>query len=442
MMEKYDVIVIGSGPAGNSAAYALKEQGKKVAIIESDLWGGTCPNRGCDPKKMLMSGVEAQKRIATMVGKGFDQTPKIIWEELMAFKKEYTDYVPQNTKKGLDTTGIDSFEGQAEFIDANHIKINEQRLAAKQFLIATGQRPTRLPIKGKDLLQTSTDFLEFEHLPKKIAFIGAGYIAFELAIIANAAGSEVHIIHHNDRPLKEFDYELVMDLVEHMKSAGIQFHFNIETTAIESLHSQYQINGERFELMVDCVIGATGRIPNLEGLNLEKAGVDYDKKGIKVDDHLRTTQPNIFACGDVLAKNQPKLTPVASFEAGYVAKAMNGASDLIDYPLIPTIVFGDQRLARVGLSEKELTEHSANYHSQTIDLSSWYTYRRINDQGAKIKFVYDETDTIVAITCLSQIADELINYLLIILSKKMNHEEIEKYIFAYPSPASDLSYFI
>lgn len=441
-MEKYDVIVIGSGPAGNSAAYALKEKGKTVAIIESDLWGGTCPNRGCDPKKMLMSGVEAQKRVETMIGKGFEQTPKLVWEDLITFKKSYTDSVPQNTKDGLDAAEIDRYQGQASFIDANHIIVDDQRLEADQFLIATGQRPAVLSIEGQDLLQSSTDFLALEHLPKTIVFIGAGYIAFELAVIANAAGSEVHIIHHNDRPLKEFDQELVTDLVEHMKSAGIEFHFNVDTKAVELLHPNYRITGENFELVADMVIGATGRIPNVEGLELAKAGVDYDKKGIKVDDHLRTSQQNIFACGDVLAKSQPKLTPVAGFEAGYVVNAMNGDNEAIEYPLIPTIVFGDQRLARIGLSERELAAHPEKYHSKTTDLSSWYTYHRINDQGAKIKFVYDEENKIVAVTCLSQLADEVINYLLIALTKKMTHEEVEKYIFAYPSPASDLSYFI
>lgn len=441
-MEKYDAIVIGSGPAGNSAAYGLKEQGKKVAIIESDLWGGTCPNRGCDPKKMLMSGVEAQKRIETMLGKGFDQTPKIVWEDLMTFKKSYTDFVPQNTKEGLDAAEIDRYQGQASFLNANQIVVNDQELSANQFLIATGQRPAVLSIDGQDLLQSSTDFLDLNHLPKKMAFIGAGYIAFELAVITSAAGSEVHIIHHNDRPLKEFDQELVNDLVEHMKADGIQFHFNVNTKSVELMHPNYRITGENFELVVDMVIGATGRIPNVEGLNLEKAGVSYDKRGIKVDEHLRTTQQNIFACGDVIAKKKPKLTPVAGFEAGYVVNAMNGDTEAIDYPLIPTIVFGDQRLARIGLSERELADHPEKYHSETTDLSSWYTYHRINDQGAKIKIIYDEDDKIVAITCLSQLADEVINYLLIILTKKMSHEEVEKYIFAYPSPASDLSYFI
>lgn len=441
MMKNYDVIVIGSGPAGNAAAYAFKEQGKKVAIIEADLWGGTCPNRGCDPKKLLMSGVEATRRVTGMIGKGFKSSPKIDWEELMAFKKSYTDTVPKKTKEGLITAEIDCYQGQASFIDPHRITVADQELSAEQFLLATGQRPSVLPIQGQEFIQSSTDFLALEHLPKKIALIGAGYIAFELATIANAAGSEVHIIHHNDQPLKGFDQELVAGLVEHMQATGITFHFDIDTKAIELNDPSYRIVGEGFELLTDMVVGATGRQPNIEGLELEKAGVAYTPKGIIVDQGLCTSVSHIFACGDVVAKTQPKLTPVAGFEADFVVRSMMEQADKITYPLIPTVVFGDQRLARIGLSEQELSRHP-EYHQQTIDLSSWYTYRRINDQGAKIKIVSDDTDRIVTITCLSQIADELINYLLLILTKQLSHQELKEYIFAYPSPASDLAYFI
>ena len=441
-MVKYDVIVIGSGPAGNAAAYSLKEQGKNVAIIEADLWGGTCPNRGCDPKKMLMSGVEAKMRVERLTGKGFEGSPEINWEELMAFKKSYTDSVPSSTQEGFVSAEITTYHGSASFIDPQTIRVADQELTAEQFLIATGQSPIVLPIEGKEYLRNSTDFLALEKLPKKIAFIGAGYIAFELAIIANAAGAETHIIHHNDQPLKGFDRDLVNQLVKHLEAAGITFHFNIDTQKIAQQAQGYQITADNFKLTADLVIGATGRKPNIDGLALEKAKIDYDKKGIKVNQRLQTSQAHIFACGDVLAKTTPKLTPVAGYEASYVVEAMNGHTAAIDYPLIPTIVFGDQRLARVGISEKELSDHSEKYHEQTIDLSDWYTYKRINDQGAKIKFVYDEADKIVAITCLSQLADELINYLVILLTKQITHDELEKFIFAYPSPASDLSYFI
>lgn len=441
-MKNYDAIVIGGGPGGIAAAYDLKEQNKSVAVIEADLWGGTCPNRGCDPKKILMSAVEAKARVEKLNGKGFNTSPEIHWEELMKFKRSYTESVPSNTKKGFEDAEIDTFEGQAEFIDAHTIEVADEQLSAKQFLIATGQRPAILPIEGQEYLQTSTDFLNLDNLPERIAFIGAGYIAFELATIANAAGAEVHVIQHNDQPLKGFDKELAMNLADHLKNKGITFHFNVDVAKVEPLDPGYRLSADNFELITDMVVVAAGRVPNIETLKLDKAGVTYSKRGIPVDEYLRTNQSHIFACGDVLEKAYPKLTPVSGFEASYVVNAMNGETEPIHYPLIPSLVFGDQKLARIGLSEKELSEQPEKYHSETMELGSWFTYFRINDQEAKIKLVYDDQKKIVAITCFSELADELINYFNLILEKKVSHEELADFIFAYPTPASDLEYFI
>lgn len=439
---KYDAIVIGSGPAGGAAAYGLQESGKKVAVIESELWGGTCPNYGCDPKKILLSAVEAKYKVKNLMEKGLESVPTINWEDLMQHKKDYTDFVPKNTTAGFDDAGIDYFEGQAEFIGPHELLVSGEVLTADQFLIATGQRSRLLSIEGQDYLQSSRDFLEMSHLPEKIVFLGAGYIAIELATIANAAGSEVHIIHHNDQPLKEFDPELVDDLVQHLTEEGIQFHFNIDIKKIESLNPHFKLSADNFEMTADLIFGATGRIPNIEALNLDKIGLQYTKQGIVVNQYLQTSLPHIYAVGDVIAKKQPKLTPVAGFEANYAVTAMNGNQKPIDYPLIPTIVFGDKRLATIGLSQKELMDNPKEYHSQTIDLSSWYTYRRINEKEAKAKIVYDSSDKIVKISILSSLADEVINDLYFVLEKQISKEEVSHFIFGYPTPASDLEYLI
>ncbi|XRF76596.1 FAD-dependent oxidoreductase [Pediococcus acidilactici] len=233
-MEKFDVVIIGAGPAGLGLAYDLKQAGQAVAVVEENRWGGTCPNRGCDPKKVLMAAVEAKLRSHHLVGKGLENEPEIDWPSLMRFKETFTEPVSSSSRQGLVDAGITVLDGHAEFVDQHTLKVGEQRVESSQFVIATGQRPGRLSkIENEALMQTSTDFLAMPELPKRIALVGGGYIAFELAAIANAAGAEVHVIHHNDRPLKQFPAKSVKQFMEQLTKQGVQFHLNIDVTAIE-----------------------------------------------------------------------------------------------------------------------------------------------------------------------------------------------------------------
>lgn len=441
-MKKADVVVIGSGVAGLSAAFGLKESGHSVIIVEEDLWGGTCPNRGCDPKKVLLAAVEAQKSIQHLQGKGFSETPTINWQELMAFKRTFTQPVPKSRQKSLEKSGIETLKGTARFLDENHLQVREEIIEAKQFLIASGQRPTLLAIKGKEYFKTSTDFLDLDQLPKRIAFVGAGYVAIELATIASAAGAEVSIIHHNDRPLKAFDEELVAELMNQLKTQGISLNYDVSLDEIEKTESEtYLLKGNNFQLESDLVICATGRIPNVETLQLENAGVQYDQHGIIVNEFLQTTTQNIFACGDVLAKKIPKLTPVSTFEANYVVKTMEKIEKGISYPAIPTIVFGSPKLAQVGIPTKEALENGQQFTIVEKNLTEWFTYHRINEPIAKAKLIFEKNQLVGAST-LSTHADELINLLALAIDKKITAEEISSFIIGYPSVASDLSYLV
>ncbi|MFD1670702.1 dihydrolipoyl dehydrogenase family protein [Agrilactobacillus yilanensis] len=442
-MEKYDVVIIGAGPAGLAAAYGLKAAGKNVAVIENDLWGGTCPNRGCDPKKVLLSGVEARDKVAQLHGKGFKTAPLVNWVELQAFKETFTTQVSENSRQGLVKAEIQTIEGTPRFIAADQIQVNQAVITADDFIIATGQRPKLLDVPGKDHLLTSSDFLSLKQMPEEIAIIGGGYIAFELASIANATGTKVHVIHHNERPLKAFDADLVADFITELQQKGIIFHFNVATKEIVQKQNRYTLQANNLELPADLIFAATGRIPNLEGLDLAAANVVSDGHGIQVNAQLQTANPHVYAIGDVVAKKQPKLTPVAGFEARYVVQQLTGTTTAaISYPPIPTVVYGSPKLAAVGVTTVEAAQQPDKYKLKTQDLTQWFSYHRTNDSIAKATLIFDKQDLLVGASVLSYEADTLINYLTLAITQKLDHQSLLQLIMAYPTAASDLPYLI
>jgi glutathione reductase (NADPH) len=439
-MKKYDVAIIGSGVGGQKAARVLKDGKKDVVLIEEDLWGGTCPNRGCEPKKVLVAGMEAVNCNNQLIGKGLSPIRSINWPELLAFKRALIDPLPERFKKQARDYGIETLDGSAVFSGNNQISVNGKIIEADKFIIATGQRPHVLDIKGSRFLKTSTDFFEMQTLPRKIIFLGAGYIAFELASIANAAGSEVTIIHHNSRPLKSYDEDLVSALVNTMKEKGTHFVFDVEIQAVHKTEKGLLLtekNGRAWE--TDDVVCATGRVPNMEKLGLEKAGIAFDQHGIIVNKYLQTSNPSVFACGDVVGKKQPKLTPVAEFEGNYVAKKiLNDSLKGISYPPITSIVFASPKLAEVGIKVNDAKKQPDQYLIKETDMTGWFNYRRVNDRIARAKFVFKD-EKLVGASVLSGQADELINNLAIIIDRGITHEQVQQMILGYPSIASDLS---
>lgn len=445
MVEKFDVIIIGGGPAGLAAAYGLKAAGKTVAIVEHDLWGGTCPNRGCDPKKILLAAVEAKSASEHLQSFGLTGVPTIDWPALMASKHSYTDGINDETLSGLKTTEITTFQGTATFTGQQTLQVGTADLFGQNIIIATGQRPSLLNIPGAEYLLTSTDFLDFKEMPARIAFIGGGYVAFELATIANAAGAEVHIIQHNQRFLKEFDPELVHDLVMQLQHQGIHFDTNVATSAIVKDGNTFVIKDTAdFSLTTDAVICATGRIPNLEQLNLQQAGIDFDRHGVLVNDHLQAlTNSHVYAIGDVVSRVQAKLTPMAGFEGRYVVQQLlNDHQAAINYPIIPTLVYASPKLAQVGVTAQAAAENSEKYLIHDFDLTNWFTYRRLREPHARAKVILEQsTGLIVGASFLSEIADEMINYFVDLIGQQITSQALNQQIFAYPTPASDLAYF-
>ena len=443
MATDFDTIVIGAGPGGLAAAYGLAEQ-QRVLVVEADLWGGTCPNRGCDPKKMLYSAVAARDEARRLQQSGLDGVPTINWPELMTFKRQYTQKIPQGTRSGLKAAGIATIQGTPRFISADQLQVCDQIYRAAHFIIATGQAPVLPDIEGKQYLQTSTDFLDLSQLPPRIAFVGGGYIALELANIAVSAGAQVHIFQHNHRILRDFPEKDTQLLAAALTAKGIHFHWDTTLASVTKHQETYSLaTNAGQQINVDAVFAATGRRPQLTSLALAAAGVDSTAKGITVNDHLQTSNPAIYAVGDVLAKSQPKLTPVASFEGRYVAQVILSTDvKAIAYPVIPQVVYTSPEIAQVGVKLDNAKQQPQRYRILDQDVTNWYTFNRIKEATARVTTIFDrQTQHLVGAIVYSSIAEEVINYLTFLMSKQVTKRQLMQMMTAYPTPASDLTYY-
>lgn len=439
----YDTIVIGGGPGGMAVVYGLNNS-QRVLVVEGNLWGGTCPNFGCDPKKMLYGVVEAKRQVVRYQGSGLSAEPKVDWAEMMAFKRGYTEKIPTGTEAGLKSAHIDHLHGTAEFIDGHTLRVGNQKVTGEHIVIATGATPTIPDIPGKEAFKTSTDFLDLSSLPKKIGFVGAGYVAIELANIAVEAGAEVHVFQHNDRLLRNFPQNYTEKLKGILADKGIHFHMNTNVTALNADDEQVEVitdNGDPVTL--DAIFAAAGRRPNLDQLNLATIGVAVESQGVKVDDHLRTTVPSIYAIGDAIAKSVPKLTPVSGIEGRYVAALIAGkTSDPIQYPAIPHIVFAGPELAQVGMTLDNAEKQPEQYRISNQSVGSWYTYHRLQDENARVTTITEKNSgRLVGAVVLAVNAEELINDFSEIITHKSSAKQATDWTPIYPSVTSDLGYF-
>jgi glutathione reductase (NADPH) len=411
-------------------------------------FGGTCSQRGCDPKKVLVGAAEIIGRAEQLMGKGIKAVPAIDWPALMAFKKTFTDSIPEKTEKKFADLGIQSFRGAATFLSSNTLCVGDDELQAGNIVIASGARPHPLDIPGEDLLIDSTGFLELMQLPNEIVMVGGGYIAFEFAHIAARAGSKVTIIHKGKRPLEGFDADVVELLVKAMEGIGIRILLNASVTAVEGKSDQltvhYEQSGKTRSVSANVVVHAAGRVADVAELDLDKAGVEVGKKGIRVDQYLQSvSNPAVYACGDVADKGLP-LTPLAGYEGRIVAEnILNGNQQTVSNDLVPTTVFTVPPLASIGLTEEQANEQGRKVTVTFQETTDWYSSRRINEPLTGFKTLVDtETDQIVGAHLLGSGSDEVINLFALAMKHQIPAKALGDIRLAYPTHGSDLGYML
>jgi glutathione reductase (NADPH) len=445
-----DVIVIGTGSAAQTVAYTCREAGWSVAVIDSRPFGGTCQLRGCDPKKVLVGVSELVDWSHRMQGKGVSaSTLSINWPDLIRFKRTFTDPAPEQNENSFAEAGIITRHGRAHFVDRTSVEVGDDTLVGRYVVIAGGARHAPLSIPGEDQLTTSTQFLELESLPRRIAFVGGGYIAFEFSHIAARAGAQVQILHRGSRPLPKFDRDLVATLVEATKELGVEVRLKTEVVAIErqadhlSVHTRTGAQEQLFE--ADMVVHAAGRVPEIDDLGLEVAGVAWTAAGVSVNEYLQSvSNPTVYAAGDAVASGGFPLTPVAGMQGGIVASnLLKGNHRTPNYAGIPSVVYTTPPLTVVGLTEEAAHAQGLRFATNRGDTSDWYSSRRVALRHTGFKTLVEEgTGHILGAHLLGQHAEETINLFGLAIRTGMRATDLKDMVYAYPTSASDLGSMI
>lgn len=451
-MDPYDVVIVGAGTAGQTAAYELSASGLTVAVVEkSDRPGGICALAGCQAKKWFYEVTETIARSRHLLGKGIAAAPEADWPAIMEQKKRFTDRVPEGTVKGFKKAGIDFLAGAAKFKDDRTLVVDGREIRLRFCILATGAAPMRLPITGAEHIATSDDFLDLKALPGRILFVGGGFISFEFAHFAARLGPQdrrVLILEVADRPLGPFDAEMVDLLVEASAVEGIGLLTGVKIQSIAKKGAGFVVATAAdgvFE--VDLVVNGAGRVPQLEGLELEAAGITHSRKGISVDPGMQTANPRVFAVGDCAASIQ--LARVADFEAHVAASNIlaalgRGAAATIDYGAVPALLFTYPQYGMLGRTEAALKEEGISYRKSFGKHLGWPTYTRIGMAHAAYKILVGADKKILGAHILSDNASGLINTLGLAMRHDIPADEFywQNIMSPYPSRESDLIYML
>ena len=401
-MKEYDLIVLGTGSAArDAAAMAMMKHGARVTLVESTRWGGSCPNVACKPTKAYLVVAELMRDINKIAGKlGIEVGPARVDMARVKARKDALKKPQPKWVEDLNAAGFDTYEGEATLIDQNAVRVGGEELSADRILIATGSRTAIPPIEGLDEVDwiDHVSALELTELPESLLILGAGPVGLEFAQIFARFGTQVHIVQGSDRICPRSDKQLADEL-----HAMLVEEDGIEMIFLSSTVKSVRRDGDEIvatiaprggdgshELRVSHLLLASGRAPNVEALRLEELGIEHDRAGIIVDEHLRTSVEGIWAAGDVTGRYQ--FTPIAQYQARIAVDDMFGAdAPAADYSVLPTAIFTEPELAEVGLTEQDARdqgfEFGVVFHElKHVQRSSYKEHKR-----GLYKVIFDRT---------------------------------------------------
>lgn len=438
-----DLLAIGGGSGGLAVAQRAALHGRRAALAERADLGGTCVNLGCVPKKLLWHAAQIAQCAHDAAGHGFEPlAPVLDWAALRHRRDAFIGRLHGVYARNLDTRGVTHLRGHASFETPGVVRVGDTRVHAAHVVIATGGRPLRPPLPGAELGLTSDDLFALDALPPRMAVVGGGYIAVELASLLAAFGVQVQLVFRHQRVLRHFDEMIGTALSRELAAAGVQMVGGFTPVALERQQGALVLHGEgaRVATPVDALVWAVGRAPMTEGLGLAHAGVQVDAQGfVPTDAWQDTNVPGIHAIGDVTGR--AALTPVAIAAGRRLADRLFGGQPKrrLDYENVPTVVFSHPPVGTVGLSEAEArTRHALVEVRQAsfVPMSSALAPRR---RRTDMKLVLaGERRQVVGLHVVGEGADEMLQGFAVAVRMGATLEDFHDTVAIHPTSAEEL----
>lgn len=439
----WDIAVIGGGPGGYVAAISAAQKGANVCVIEADQVGGTCLNHGCIPTKALYRNAEVLHTIRNSedFGVHIDHFSVDI-HKIHERKDKVVHSLVTGVEKLLKANGVELIRGFAHFVDAKKLAVETidgeyQTVEAKNIIIATGSEPRQLPISGMDRkgVYSSKELMAFKEIPEVLTIVGGGVIGLEFASVFNALGAKVKVLEHGPQILRNLDADLSKRMTQILKKSGIEILTSVQVHAIEETHNRLVVKGQKAsdDLMVEtsAVLVSAGRVPLVEGLELEVPGVAYTNRGIGVDSNFMTNVEGIYAIGDVNGKIM--LAHAASHQGvSAVEHIMNDGHDM-NHETVPACIFTFPEIAVVGMSEAQAKEQGIPYKVSKFVLGGNGKALALGESNGFVKVLADMEDRIIGVHILGPHASDLIHEGTLAVSNKMSAKAITQTIHAHPT---------
>lgn len=440
----FDIIIIGGGNAGFGVSAVASEAGKSIAFVEELDFGGTCPNRGCTPKKVLVAAAHALHEIehasvhAIEVGK-----PKLDWAKLIDREKDMVGFIPDAMQSTAEKRGT-VYKGSATFTGPNSIQVDGKELTAEHIVIATGSTPRPLPIPGAEHMITSNEVLSEREQPERVVFIGGGVIAMEFSHVYARAGTNVTILEVTPQLLPRLDQDAVAAIQTESERLGIaiktQTKVNQITQSDNGLTVHYEHEGQQLTIEADRVVNGAGRIANVASLELEKADIKHDGIRIEVDEFLRSTSnPRVWVAGDALV-HSAQLSPLATLEGRIVGhNIVHDTKQSPDYSVVPSAVYTVPALASVGMTENEAQQAGLDVNVTQSDMTQWFSGKSYAETVAWSKvLVRKDNDEIIGAHIVGHQGENLIHLFAMAMKFKITASQLKEMNFAFPTFASDV----